>query len=80
MFIVGWGTIEFGGPVSDILQEVKVNVWDSKVSTLFVKGRGDFNSIKDDQCQREVLKGHYNHVLCALKFNETFKKAQLISW
>jgi len=28
--VIGWGTIEFGGPVSDILQEVKVNVWDSK--------------------------------------------------
>jgi len=29
-FVIGWGTIYFGGPTSDILQEVNVRVWDTK--------------------------------------------------
>jgi len=29
-FVIGWGTIYFGGPTSDILQEVNVRVWDPK--------------------------------------------------
>ena len=30
-FVVGWGTIYFGGPTSNTLQEVNVQVWDQKV-------------------------------------------------
>merc|ERR1712110_61215 len=29
-FVVGWGTIYFGGPTSSVLQEVNVRVWDNK--------------------------------------------------
>jgi len=28
-FVIGWGTIYFGGPVSNTLQEVNVRVWDN---------------------------------------------------
>ena len=28
--VVGWGTIYFGGPTSDTLQEVNVRVWDNQ--------------------------------------------------
>jgi len=29
-FVIGWGTIYFGGPTSSVLQEVNVRVWDNK--------------------------------------------------
>ena len=29
-FVIGWGTIYFGGPTSNILQEVNVRVWDNQ--------------------------------------------------
>ena len=28
-FVLGWGTIYFGGPLSDILQEVNIRIWDN---------------------------------------------------
>jgi len=28
-FVLGWGTIYFGGPLSDILQEVNLRIWDN---------------------------------------------------
>ena len=28
-FVLGWGTIYFGGPLSDVLQEVNLRIWDN---------------------------------------------------
>jgi len=29
-FVLGWGTIYFGGPLSKVLQEVNIRIWDNK--------------------------------------------------
>ena len=39
VFITGWGTIHFGGPVAQVLQEVRIPVWVQKECEDAYKGK-----------------------------------------
>ena len=36
-FVLGWGTIYFGGPLSDILQEVNLRIWDNQHASIIMR-------------------------------------------